>query len=92
LDSPKLIGRTDQTVEQVVDNGIVALQLESGKCYGFNNSAARIWSLIEQPKSKQQLCDILQDEFSVDAATCRADVEKTLNQLRDEGLIEFIGS
>lgn len=48
----------------------------------------RVWELLEQPRSIDGLCSVLEPEFEVSAATCRADVLAFLNRLNHAGLVE----
>ncbi len=36
-------------MESRIDEDIVALDVDQGACFGFNVTAARVWTLIEQP-------------------------------------------
>ncbi len=88
----KFVKRNSELVEQAVEGGIVALQIENGRCYGFNETAALIWTLIDEEKSVDQLCAILETEFETDVETCRTSVEKTIDLLDSEGLITWIST
>lgn len=66
----------------------VLLDVETSKYYDLNLVASRIWQLLEQPRSPDELCETLQDEFDVDPADCKAQVEAFLKQMCDKGLCE----
>jgi uncharacterized membrane protein len=88
---PTRLQRIKQSVrmlETEVDGELVALSVESGKCYGFNKVASRIWQLIAEPKSVAEICAAMEAEFKIDPATCEAQVAELLEQLHREGLIE----
>jgi PqqD family protein of HPr-rel-A system len=84
-----LVTRGEGLVEAEVDNEIVALHIENGTCYSFNPTAARIWKLIEQPKTLTDLCGVLASEFKVDPARCEADVRALLDDLAADGLVRL---
>jgi hypothetical protein len=90
-DSP-IIRRKSDLLEAEVEGELIGLHVENGTCYGFNGTATRIWALIEEPKSLDQLCEALSEEFETDAATCRPDVAALLRELQSEGLIEVEGA
>lgn len=79
--------RCDDLLEADVNGEIVALHVEKGQCYGMNAVASRVWALLAEPTSPEQICARLSDEFDVDADTCRSDVAALLADLKSEGLI-----
>lgn len=92
MTNAKLIKCKDLLVEQTVKDGIVALQIENGRCYGFNETAARIWTLIDAEQSINQLCNTLNQEFEIDPEKCRSEVEKAVALLDSEGLINWVST
>jgi hypothetical protein len=55
-------------------------------CYGLNAIGTRIWALIAEPRSIDDLCAQLRQEFDVEEEECRRDVTDLLEGLRAEGL------
>ncbi len=82
-----LVSRARVLMEQPVDDEMFGLEPENGNFYGFNVSAARIWALIEQPRSLEAICAALSEEFDVAPATCRADTLVLLRELEADGLV-----
>lgn len=80
--------RCEDLLEADVNGEIVALHIDKGQCYGMNNVASRVWALLAEPTSPEQICARLAEEYEVDPATCRADVEALLADLKSEGLIK----
>lgn len=70
-----------------LDDEYLALDAEAGFCYSLNPVSRRIWSLIEQPIAFDKLCTQLQQEYAVDEATCRRDVDEVLTGLTEAGLV-----
>lgn len=68
---------------------LALLDLRSDTYYGLNKVGARIWDLIQEPRSLSQLCDAVVEQYDVDPARCRADVEGLVRQLADAKLIGF---
>lgn len=89
-ESPRII-RCDDLLEADVNGEIVALHIDKGQCYGMNNVASRIWQLLAQPTSAEEICATLAGEYEVDPETCRADVDALLADLKAEGLIRPAG-
>ena len=80
--------RCDDLLEADVNGEIVALHVEKGQCYGMNAVASRVWALLAEPTSPEQICSQLSSEFDVDAETCRTDVAALLADFKSEGLIK----
>ncbi|MGZ8337108.1 MAG: PqqD family peptide modification chaperone, partial [Allosphingosinicella sp.] len=78
-----------ELIEAEVDGEIVALHVNSGTCYGFNSTATRIWSLVEQPKTIAEIRDALVAEYEVDANTCETQLMDLLSELEGDKLIEI---
>lgn len=64
------------------------LNLKNSVYYGVNAVGARVWKLLQHPRSVQELRDALVDEYEVDAKRCERDLIALLEKMRSEGLIE----
>ena len=64
------------------------LNLKNSMYYGMNPVGTRIWTLLKEPRSVEQLRDILLNEYQVDAALCERDLLDLLGKMKSEGLIE----
>jgi hypothetical protein len=82
------ISRNGTLLEAEVDGEIVALNVESGTCYGFNSTATRVWSMIEQPRTIGEICATLVAQFDVEPDDCRRDVVDLLRELQADGLVK----
>ncbi|MGZ8283433.1 MAG: PqqD family peptide modification chaperone [Allosphingosinicella sp.] len=85
----QIVSRSSELIEAEVDGEIVALHVNSGTCYGFNSTATRIWSLVEQPKTIAEIRDALVAEYEVDANTCETQLMDLLSELEGDKLIEI---
>jgi hypothetical protein len=68
---------------------VVILGLKDGIYYELNEVGARIWNLIQQPRSVQSIIDTLLEEYDVSAAQCEADVLTLAEDMAGRGLIEI---
>jgi len=68
---------------------VVILNLQDGVYYGLNAVGARIWSLLEEPRSVEQINAALLSEYAIDRATCEQQVRAVLNDLAAHGLVEI---
>src|SRR5579871_5239679 len=82
------VARNRTTLSAEIDGEVVALDVARGACYGLDAVGARIWSMIAEPRSVQEVCEALMAVYEVDEATCHRDVLDLLAALRGEGLIE----
>jgi hypothetical protein len=82
-----LVAATDQ-VSCDLDGESVILHLSSGMYYGLNAIGARIWGLIQAPRSVMEIRDTLLAEYDVDPARCESDLLILLEQLVAERLVE----
>ena len=67
---------------------IAILHLEAGKYYGLDAVGARVWSLIQKPRTVGELRDVLVSEYEVEPDLCERDLVALLQGLADEGLVE----
>jgi hypothetical protein len=82
-----LVSRCEGLLESNVDGEVIGLHIDNGTCYGFNETASRIWQLVKRPKSLAEICATLGAEFVVDPATCESDVRALLDDLARDGLV-----
>lgn len=84
-----IVSRRTELIETEVDGELVALHVDKGTCYGFNGTATRVWSLIEQPKRFSELKEALLREFDVDPELCARQLTDLLRELEGDGLVEL---
>jgi hypothetical protein len=69
----------------------VILNLQAGVYYGLNSVAARIWSLIKEPRTVEAVREAILEEYDVDRDRCERDLLALLRDLAAQGLIEAKG-
>jgi hypothetical protein len=67
---------------------VAILDLKAGVYYGLDAVGARIWSLIQEPRTVNEIRDILLEEYEVEPERCERDLLVLLQRLATEGLIE----
>jgi hypothetical protein len=85
--STLVVACRDGLVEAVVDDEIVALNVEKGTCYGLNRVSSHIWNLLAKPTRICDLCGALVAAYAVDTDVCERQVLDLLEELRAEGLV-----
>ena len=74
-------------IEAEIEGEVVALNIETGTCYGLNQVGSRIWHMLETSPRISDICEALLAEYSVAADDCERQVLDLLEDLYTEGLI-----
>lgn len=64
------------------------LNLESGVYYGLDAVGARVWHLLQEPRTVQDIRETLLMEYEVERDRCERDLLALLQELVAAGLIE----
>jgi hypothetical protein len=65
----------------------VLLHLETKQYYRLNETAAAIWQGLERGLDPSDIVGHLVRDFTIDAATAEAEVDRVLGELRERGLV-----
>ena len=68
-------------------DGVVWLNLNSGKVFSANRVGALIWSGVLERRSADQVAESISREFPISREAARADAAEFLAQLSAEGLL-----
>jgi len=82
--------RRDNILAEPLQEHLVMLDIDMGKYFSLNQVATRIWELLGKPKTSEELCQNLIDEFEVDEDLCKREVEEYLNQMLKLKLISVV--
>jgi hypothetical protein len=82
-----LLIRSSTALAASVDGETVMLDPTTSRYFGLEATGARIWELLETPKSQEQLVAALIEEYEVEPETCRAEVSQFLEVLDAAGLL-----
>ena len=72
-----------------IDGEILLLQPESETFFGLDEVGASIWEFLRVPRTVDQLCSLLVEEYEVDFQTCRDDIIPFLEKLCESGLVKI---
>jgi hypothetical protein len=67
----------------------VILSLKSGQYFGLNEVGARIWNLIQEPKTVNEIRDALLQEYDVETECCERELLVLLQDLAAKGLVDI---
>jgi hypothetical protein len=73
-----------------MDGELVMMGLEQGEYYGLREVAASIWQHLAAPRTTEELCALVAEEYDVTAAACRDDVAAFLGELVDKALVDRV--
>ncbi len=79
--------RNPQVVFGELHGEWLAIDAEAGYCYSLNETGGFIWGLLESPRSVDEICRCVCEEFDVDDTRCRRDVVYILEELEKSGLV-----
>ena len=65
----------------------VMMELCSAKYYNIGEIGGRVWSLLEKPKTLDELVTELMKDYDVERDRCRADLQPFLDTLKAKELI-----
>lgn len=89
MSAPPALHRASDVVFQTLagEEGAVLLHLGTGQYHTVNPVGARIWELLESPRTQPELNRELADEFAVDPDALAQDVQTFLSDLLERGLV-----
>lgn len=67
---------------------VAILDVKSGIYYGLNAVGVRIWNLVQEPKTVDEVGETIQEEYDVETHCCERDILALLQELVAKGLIE----
>ena len=76
------------TLYKELDGEAVALNLQTGQYYSLNEVAARMWALLLELDSSQEIITAIMDEYEVTQEAAEGDLEQLIKDLKNSGLVE----
>lgn len=70
-----------------IDDEVVVLSMARGCYYGLNDVAGQVWRWMREPRTRQELIDLLVAEFEVDPERAAGDLDRLLDDLRGRELV-----
>ncbi len=67
----------------------VILNLQSGMYYGLNAVAARVWDLVQVPRTVTEVRNTILAEYDVPVERCERELLSLLEEFESKGLIEL---
>jgi len=81
IDATTMIRRAGDLVASEIDGEYLIMSIERGSYISIRDVSARIWELLQEPRSLGSLHETLLDEYVVDEETCKAEVSALLRHM-----------
>jgi hypothetical protein len=83
-----LVASKDQVSCELGEEAAI-LGMKNSVYYGLNPVGARVWRLLQRPRSVAEICEAIVSEYDVTAERCEGDLIPLLQQMLQEGLVEL---
>jgi hypothetical protein len=87
LDS-RVVVSSDQITSRLGDESVM-LSLNDGMYYGLDSIGTRIWGMLDRPRSVREICQVIQEEYDVEAPACEQAVLALLQDMKVRDLVEI---
>ena len=78
---------SDSQLSGSVPEETVILSVKDGVYYSLSDVGSRVWDLLRQPRSIDELVHQLTAEYAVESEQCRQDVHRLLQDMSISGLV-----
>jgi len=90
LNPESKLRRSSEPLQAGLDDEVVMMSVEKGCYYGLDPVGARIWELLESPKTVNEVVDDLLEAYEVEREVCERETIAFLQSLIDEDLAEIV--
>ena len=82
----------EHVLSRKLDDEMVLLNLDSGEYFGLNDTGTRVWELLADGRSRQEVINCLTEEFEVAAEDASGHVATLCDELLEAGLLKRAGA
>ena len=79
--------RNSKTISGRLHDELVMMDIGQGKYFSLNPVSTRVWDLLENPLSLDELRGRLMEEYEVDIEQCRAEVTEVISEMVKLGVV-----
>ena len=72
--------RNNHIIDGTLDDHQIMMLPDKGKYFGLNPVGKRLWELMEQPKTMEELVSVLLSEYEVTENQCRKEITEFLQK------------
>jgi hypothetical protein len=87
MNETEVYRRNPSVISTELDGGAIVLNLDTKHYYNLNETAFRIWQILEEKRSKTDIGIELAIEYEVDHKTVRTSLNRIVREFEKEGLI-----
>jgi hypothetical protein len=80
----------DAHADVIEPNEAIQMLSYCGELYELNSVGALLWEMLTSPRTTDELCRRLQDEFDISAAEALSDVGQFVRELEERGIISEV--
>ena len=81
-----IISRHPETIATEIDGEVMLMSLITGRTFGLDKRASRIWALLERPHLVDELVEALLKQYETTAEKCREDVLAFIERMAENQL------
>ena len=85
-----ILRKNPNIVSSEIDGETVMMDTDFEKYFGMRAVGTRIWQLLEQDTSLQNICQQLVEEYEVTLEQCQEDVAPFLNELAKQDMLILV--
>jgi hypothetical protein len=89
-DSSIVYQRKSDLIATDMDGDTVMMSIERGEYYGIGGVGSRVWVLLQQAVSIDQIVTTVCSEFEVEKTQCQNDMQGFVAELLKMGLVEQV--
>lgn len=79
--------RGDEVAARRLEDEVVLVNLQTNHIYSLNATGARVWELLDVPRTRDEVVDALLGEFDVARQTLESETDELLSSLAEAKLV-----
>jgi len=79
--------RASHVVGSSLDDAMILSSMENEKFYGLNKVASRIWKILEESVTMEEVVVKMLDQFDIEKKACEQDVSAFFQEMIKAGII-----
>jgi hypothetical protein len=89
LTAQSRIARSKNQTSCDLDDETAIVNFENGVYYGLDPTGARVWNLLREPVTIEELCSSLGRVYDVEPSRLESDIRAFIGDLAEQGLVEI---
>jgi len=85
----KLFTQGSKTASRIVEGEAVIFTPEDSMIHSLNEVGTRIWELLEQEKTIEDIVKVICQEYEVEEKEAEQDITKFINELHAKGIVDI---